>query len=152
MNSQYEYDGDPNGHVKGKINDICKDLSHAGRFWVKQDNTANDSHGWVDLFVFNNIPKNDPANPATVTGTAQEGEQLLLAYGTWLGGDPETSTPAWQRSTDLITWVTIDGEMSDTYTLATADVGKYVRAVASIGNLWGTNVLNVGPVGPILPA
>jgi hypothetical protein len=73
----------------------------------------------------------------SVTGTAQVG-QTLTAATTSLGGSGAISY-GWQRSDSAAgTFAAITGAVSSTYTLAAADLGKYIRATASRADNSGT--------------
>ncbi|MFN8017139.1 MAG: hypothetical protein U0P45_03355 [Acidimicrobiales bacterium] len=66
----------------------------------------------------------------TAAGPFQVGTTLTRTPGTW-SADPAASGPTvqWQRCTDIATptCLNISGATSDTYTLATSDVGKWIR-------------------------
>ncbi|MCD9024940.1 metallophosphoesterase [Cohnella silvisoli] len=62
-----------------------------------------------------------------VTGIAKEGQTLKAAV------TPSSATAAfkWERSTDGTAWTAIEGATASQYTIKTADVGSYLRSVAT---------------------
>lgn len=62
-----------------------------------------------------------------VTGIAKEGQTLNAS----VTPSSATATYKWERSTDGTAWTAIAGETSSKYTIKTADVGLYLRSVAT---------------------
>lgn len=74
-----------------------------------------------------------------VTGTAQVGQTLSTTDGTWTGTTPITYARAWERSDNGSTgWAAISGATSSTYTLTSAEAGKYLRSKITATNLLGS--------------
>lgn len=63
----------------------------------------------------------------TVSGIAKEGQTLRAA----LTPSSAAASFLWQRSSDKSVWTQIDGAESSSYTVQAADVGQYLRCVAS---------------------
>ena len=82
-----------------------------------------------------------PANTAapTVSGTAKVGQSLSTANGTWTGDPTPTYTYQWQVSDDGATgWANISGATSSTFTLTSAQAGKYLRSQVTATNVAGS--------------
>jgi DNA repair exonuclease SbcCD nuclease subunit len=64
---------------------------------------------------------------ATVTGIAKEGQTLNASL------TPSSATAAfrWERSTDGTAWLAIEGANASNYSIKAADVGSYLRAIAT---------------------
>ncbi|WP_127581799.1 metallophosphoesterase [Paenibacillus koleovorans] len=62
-----------------------------------------------------------------VTGIAKEGQTLHAS----VTPSSATATFRWERSTDGTAWTAIAGDASSNYTIKTADVGLYLRSVAT---------------------
>jgi Subtilase family len=85
-----------------------------------------------------------PANEAapTITGTAQHGQTLTEAHGSWTN-EPSSFTYQWLRcDKEGNNCAAIAGAKAQTYLLAEADVGHTVRVSETAGNASGT----AGPV------
>ncbi len=68
--------------------------------------------------------------------------------GTWNdGGDlAPTTSYQWQISSDLLTWSSVSGATSSTYTPVSGQVGSYLRAqVTRTNSLGSTSVINAAP-------
>ena len=98
--------------------------------------------------------------PPTVSGTAQRGLTLTGTAGTW-GGFGNSISYQWQSSGDGTIWSNISGATSLTYTLAVADVDRYVRLLVIVTNPDGTataissatvKVVSAPPVNTVKPA
>jgi hypothetical protein len=82
-----------------------------------------------------------PTNTAapSISGTARVGQTLSTTNGTWSADPAPSYTYAWEQSDNGSTgWSTISGATSSTYTLATAQAGKYVRAKVTATNSEGS--------------
>ena len=75
-----------------------------------------------------------PANTVapTISGTAQEGQTLTVARGTWTGTGPITYAYQWQRG-----GVDIAGATATTYAAVFDDVGTTLRVVVTASNAGG---------------
>jgi hypothetical protein len=64
----------------------------------------------------------------TISGVARLTQTLTASSGTWLNaGDNTSYAYQWEESTDGGVWSAISGATSSTYSLASTQVGKYVR-------------------------
>jgi hypothetical protein len=70
--------------------------------------------------------------PPAITGTAQVGETLTVANGTWTGTPTPTITRQWMAD-----GVAIDGETGTTYVPVEDDVGKVITVAVTGTNLMG---------------
>lgn len=79
---------------------------------------------------------NPPVNTVlpTITGTAQVGQTLTVANGTWVGDATITFTRQWRAN-----GVAIPGATAATYQPVTADIGKYISCAVT-----GTNTAGQG--------
>ena len=71
-----------------------------------------------------------------------------VTAGTWNdGGDlAPTTSYQWQISSDLLTWTSVSGATSSTYTPVPGQVGSYLRAqVTRTNSLGSTSVINAAP-------
>jgi Bacterial Ig-like domain (group 3) len=84
-----------------------------------------------------------PSNTAlpSISGVAQQGDQLTANPGTWSGDDPITFSYQWS-----------DGQTGSTITLSDADVGQSVSVTVTASNDAGTVQATSDTVGPVLPA
>jgi Ca2+-binding RTX toxin-like protein len=79
-----------------------------------------------------------PTGSVTIVGTATQ-NQILTAANTLADADGlGVISYQWQSSTDGVTWAAISGATASSFTLAEAQVGKQVRAVASYTDGHGT--------------
>ncbi len=62
-----------------------------------------------------------------VTGVARTYSTLSTTIGTWIGS-PTGTQYQWQKSADKITWDSIPGATSSTYTIALGDAGFFLRS------------------------
>lgn len=85
-----------------------------------------------------------PAAPSnsvapSISGTAAFGSTLTAANGTW-SGNPTGYTYQWQRaSTSTGSYSNISGATSQTYTVATADIGNFLKVNVTATNAGGSN-------------
>ncbi len=77
-----------------------------------------------------------PGLTVSLSGIPQDGEALTAVPAVISDGDSSASdvTYQWQRSTDNATWNNIGGATSGSYTATDADVGDFVRTVASFSD------------------
>jgi hypothetical protein len=81
-----------------------------------------------------------PTNTAepTVSGTAQEGQTLTVANGTWTS-NPTTFTYQWEQcDAQVANCQPIQGATAQQYALRSADVGKRLRVVVTARNSGGS--------------
>ena len=109
----------------------------AGKYLRVQLTAHNRLHDTVADSDATSIVLAHPDNTAlpTISGTAAIGQQLTASHGTWTNGD--TYAYEWQVSVDGSTgWATATGSGANTasYTVATADAGKYLRVVVTASN------------------
>lgn len=93
----------------------------------------------------------EPVNTVApaVTGTAQVGQVLTAANGTWTGSG--TYTRNWQTSEDADgPWIDIAGATNANYSPVVGDVGNYLRAYVVATNVNGTGEKASNVVGPVL--
>lgn len=82
-----------------------------------------------------------PSNSAapSISGTTAYGSTLTASNGTW-SGNPTGYTYQWQRaSTSTGTYSNISGATSQTYSVATADIGNYLKVSVTATNAGGSN-------------
>ena len=84
-----------------------------------------------------------PSNtgPATISGTAEQGQALTASPGSWSGTTPMTYTYAWS-----------DGANGQTDTLSSADVGKMVSVTVTATNSAGSAQSTSAAMGPVASA
>ena len=91
--------------------------------------------------VASSVAAPDPVNTVapSVTGAAQQGQQLTSSTGTWTSGNPPIQyTYQWQRcNPDVTGCANISGATSATYTLGSADVSSVVRSVVTATDTTG---------------
>ena len=93
-----------------------------------------------------------PANtaPPTVAGTAEQGQTLTAATGSWSGDAPISYTFAWQRcSGSGGSCGDISGATSQTYVVTSGDVGKTIRIVVAAANSAGRSSAASSPTGTV---
>ena len=83
------------------------------------------------------------ASPPTISGTARDGDTLVVDEGSWSGTDPMTFTFQWQ-SCDVngLGCVDIGGATGWTYEVRTADVGHRLRVRVTATNATGSSSAN----------
>jgi hypothetical protein len=81
-------------------------------------------------------PSTAPTNtaPPTITGTAQVGQTLTAAPGTWTGTQPIQFAYQWQRCTPTCGNIAAPAGTAPTYTIVAGDAGATLRVVVT-----GTN-------------
>ncbi len=82
-----------------------------------------------------------PSNSAapSISGTTAYGSTLTASNGTW-SGNPTGYTYQWQRaSTSTGSYSNISGATSQTYSVATADIGNYLKVNVTATNAGGSN-------------
>ncbi len=77
----------------------------------------------------------------TISGVAQQGQELTADPGQWTGDDPITYTYQWS-----------DGQTGPTDTLSAADVDQSVTVTVTATNAAGEMSATSDPYGPVLPA
>ncbi|HEV2980323.1 MAG TPA: hypothetical protein VGX51_02745 [Solirubrobacteraceae bacterium] len=83
------------------------------------------------------VPVPHNTSPPTISGTAQQGQQLSASTGTW-SGSPTSYEYEWLRCNSAgASCSAIAGAASATYTLGEADVGSTLRVAVSAGNEGG---------------
>jgi len=92
-----------------------------------------------------------------VSGAWTVGVALSTSTGTW--SESGSYTYKWQESSDASTWSDISGATSSTYTLVSANSGKFVRSVVTItsstgaGTAYSAATRKVGsPYNTVVPA
>jgi fibronectin type 3 domain-containing protein len=104
-----------------------------------------------------------PANTAapTITGTAQDGQVLTSATGTWSGSTPITYARQWNRcDSGGMGCVAISGATATTYTVTAADIGSKLKVTVTASNTAGSAssssvatalVVGAAPANTVLP-
>ncbi len=117
--------------------DGIKEASQTGKVSfrvVSSDSTSAFNDLLVDTlsYTLTDASNHAPTGSVTVSGTATQG-QTLTAANTLVDSDgPGTITYLWQQSSDDTNWSTIAGSGTGaTYTLANAQVEKYIRVLAN---------------------
>jgi RHS repeat-associated protein len=89
----------------------------------------------------------------SIDGAAAEGSLLTATSGTWDGTEPITYAYRWRRCAGSGgSCVDIAGATSDTYTLATADVGAAIRVVVTATNAAGEESATSAATDPVAGA
>ena len=71
-------------------------------------------------------------NLPTLSGSAQQGQQLSVSTGTWSGTAPTSYAYQWQRcDTEGTSCVSIEGATAASYTATRSDIGSTVRAIVT---------------------
>lgn len=92
------------------------------------------------------VPTNSVA--VTITGTAQDGEELTAVPGTWDGhGDEPVLSYQW-----LLDDVEIEDATDDTYTCVTADVGGVIKVVETATNDGGADSVTSAGTATVIAA
>ncbi len=94
--------------------------------------TATDPSGDSDsITVTINITNVDEPGTVALSAVAPTMGTALTASLTDPDGGVTSTTWSWQRSTNQVTWTTISGATSASYTPQSSDVGRYLQATAS---------------------
>ena len=107
-------------------------------------------------------PPSQPVSPAvtsgpTISGSAQQGQTLTAAAGTWSGATPMSYSYQWQRC-DARTGAcsTIAGANAASYLLASQDVGYAMRVSVTASNAAGSatasSTATAAVLAPLAPA
>ena len=115
--------------------------------------TANDAWGSTTLAsaLVGPVASGAPVNTVypTISGTAQQGQALTAAPGTW---SPSAGTYSyqWQSSTDGgSTWTTSPARRAPTYSVVGGDLGADVRVIVTGQNAFGSSNATAAMVGPV---
>ena len=97
-----------------------------------------------------NTPPSAPANtsPPSISGTAQQGDTLTAAPGSW-SNSPTGYSYQWQDCKSSSSCSNISGATSASYTLQASDVGNSVDVVVTATNSVGNGQATGGSVGPV---
>lgn len=88
-----------------------------------------------DVLVVESTPITNTVAPA-ITGTITKDEELSVTNGTWTGDATLAYSRQWYRNTanSAVGGTAITNATGTTYTLVSADVGKYIYCVVSANN------------------
>jgi hypothetical protein len=90
------------------------------------------------------------STPASVSGTARDGETLTADPGVWQGSTPITYAYQWRRcDANGANCVDIAGATGQSYALGTADVGSTVRVVVTATNAAGATASTSAQTGRV---
>lgn len=94
-----------------------------------------------------------PINTAlpVVSGTAQVGQTLSTANGTWTS-NPTSYTYQWQISANGSSWSNIGSATNSSYTVQGADLDQYLRVVVAASNAGGSGSASSAAASQVLPA
>jgi len=91
--------------------------------------------------------------PPTVAGTAQQGQTLTAATGSWSGDAPISYTFTWQRcSGSGGSCSNISGATAQTYVVTSTDIGGTLRIVVAAANSAGNASAASSPTGTVVAA
>ena len=113
------------------------DVGHAIRVFVTASNTAGSTTlGSLPTAAVSGTSGTAPVNTSrpTISGTAQEGQTLTAAPGTWTGTAPITYSYLWQRCDSAGANCASAGVTSASDTLVNADVSHTMRVVVTAAN------------------
>jgi len=89
----------------------------------------------------------------TISGTAKVDETLTATAASVTGTPTPTDTFKWQRSDDGSTgWANVSGATNSTYTVVSADEGKYLRVVQTSTNEAGSDTANSASTAQVAAA
>jgi type II secretory pathway pseudopilin PulG len=116
--------------------------------------TATNSYGAVTATTATTAAIADAVPVVTVapaiSGTAQQGQTLTVANGTW-ANSPTSYAYQWQRSTTQGgVWQTIAGATAQTYMAQAADLGFSLRVNVTAANAAGVTSTTSDPSGVVL--
>lgn len=111
----------------------------------KEDAKADWKYDWDA--IPGDAPAAAPVNTVlpAITGTAQDGQVLSVSDGTWTGNPVPTYTYQW-----FVDVVPQAGEIANTYTCKTADVGQTVYCEVTATNTEGAVIAAAPAVGPVV--
>ncbi len=117
--------------------DGIKEVSQTGKVSfrvVSSDTTSAFNNLLVDTLTYTltDASNHAPTGSVTISGTATQGQTLTAANSLADSDGLGTITYLWQQSSDDTNWSTIAGSgTGSTYTLANAQVDKYIRVLAN---------------------
>jgi hypothetical protein len=99
-------------------------------------------------------PPTPPTNtsPPSITGVARDGSTLTAQPGSWSGSQPISYAYAWSRCDSSGSNCVSTGVTSQTYTLASADVGSTFKVTVTASNTAGSASLTAGPTAVVAAA
>jgi hypothetical protein len=135
-----------------RLHDI--DVAHTLRvrvIAVNADGATNARSEPSDVVQPDTAPLTNTARP-TITGTAQVGQQLMAAEGTWTG-NPTSFTFQWQRcDIDATTCIPIPDSTGRTYGIRALDVGFRLRVEVTAHRNDRLGTATSQPTGVVQPA
>ncbi len=133
---------------------VSADVGRTLRAVVKASNTAGSASATSAVSAVVGAAAQVPVNAAlpVISGTAQEGSTLAVSTGTWSGA-PTTFAYQWQRcDASGSGCASVAGATSAQYQLASADVGRSVRALVRASNTAGSASATSAPSTVVLAA
>src|SRR5207245_4233 len=131
------------------------DVGHAIRVFVTASNTAGSTTlGSLPTAAVQSPSSTAPVNtsPPTISGTAQEGQTLTAAPGTWTGTAPITYSYLWQRCDGAGANCASTGVTTTTYALSSADAGGTLSVVVPAAHGVPPNCLYSSALSARVPA
>lgn len=111
-----------------------RQYASTGNVGTVTQTSANPADHTATIFLFSAATAPTNSFAPSVTGTAQQGQQLSTTNGTWGGAPTPTYTYQWKRDTST----TIAGATNSTYTLTSTDVGHTVKCTVTATNVAGS--------------
>jgi hypothetical protein len=118
------------------------DIGKTLRVVVNASNTAGSSSATSaqTAVVTSAVVAPTNTSPPTISGTAQDGQTLTAATGTWSGTAPISYAYQWRRcDSSGLNCADVQGATTQTFLLSSTDVGKTLRVVVTASNTGGSN-------------
>lgn len=120
--------------------------------------TAHNQEGWSNAATVSTAavgPREIPANTSapSISGTAQDGQQLQAQNGSWAGAQPLTYGYQWLRcQPNGGTCQTLSGQTGQAYQLTSSDVGSQMVVQVTGTNSYGTATAQSQPTATVQAA
>jgi fibronectin type 3 domain-containing protein len=131
---------------------VSADVGATMRVAVTASNSGGSATATSAATAVVQVAPTPPTNtsPPTINGTANDGQTLTAAPGSWSGTQPISYAYQWKRcDSNGANCASITGATSSTYTIVTADVGGTLEVLVTASNAGGSQQATSSPTAPV---